>query len=460
MSDASATPGRWIRRLPLVVLLSLGCASTETSSGPAPAADVFVFVPDASAPAPEVAGEDAPTGFGAESLPRVELPADLSGLKPPLAVVGSDTGEAGLVYAAALSGYFLLRVQQADGSFKYEYLPISDTWCWQDVIHRQVGPAYALVLLYGATKRDEFRLAADWAFEYAKPRIADQGDGELRITDMGATSILIFGLAHYGAFATANGAPDASKWHDTLVGLGKHLLARQNEDGSFKEGSPLGRGQAVQALSHLDRYVPGGAYRDALLRAAGYSCDHKDEIATGDVPYFLLYAGEALRHLNAVTGDARWNECSVALTDVNIANQYTSEDKVDPSWHGGFGKTDGSTPTWSASLRLESMADALGLARDRGDTARAELLEDRLRVGAEFVMRQQWRVGETTGYPNPEEILGCYPYFLPNDNPADLTCESTKLSWPKSRTDLAWHGTAMLVKTARVLGEEVVAPVP
>ena len=405
-------------------------------------------VPDTSgASAPD---EDVRIRYTESTEPKAMLEGDWTASTPPVAVIGEDTGEAGLLYAAALGGYFLLRVQQEDGTYKYEYRPDTDEWLWQDVIHRQVGPAYACVILFRATHRAEFLYSANRVFDYAATRIEEQADGSLRLADIGGTSILVFGLSHYRMAFEGDVGEEATRWDATLSGLAAHLLSRQNDDGSFSEGSFLARGQVVQALGHMDLLTSGEPkYRDALVKAARYSCEHKDEIAVGDLPYFLLYANEALRYLNKVAPDAGdWVACSDALTQVLLDDHYLDGDAEDPIWSGGFGKRDSARPTWSASLRLESVADALGLAQDRGDSARQALLREHLVTGTAFVIRQQWRKGETDDYPNPPEIIGGYPYYMPGQTGGSL-------GWPLSRTDLSWHGSAMLVKAATVLGEEI-----
>ncbi len=425
-----------------------GCDSDPSSATSAGGADIAQVVPDV--PTSSNPDEDVRIRYVDETEPRVEaLPEDWATLTPPLDVVGEDTGEAGLLYAAALSAYFLVRVQQADGSYKYEYKPDTDEWLWQDVIHRQVGPGYACVILYRATGRPEFAFSADRVFDYAAERLQDRGEGQLRLADIGGTSIFIFGLSRY-RLAFEGQTPDrATKWDATLAGLGAHLLALQNEDGSFKEGSFLARGQAVQAFAHLDEVTDGSkAYRDGLIGAARFSCEHKDEIAVGDLPYFLLYANEAFRYLHRVAPEAYdWAACSDAMTQPMLDDQYLEGDTDDPSWVGGYGKRDGNRPTWSASLRMESVTDAMGLAQDRDDGPRVALLREHIEAGAAFVIRQQWRKGETDEYPNPPEIIGGFPYYMPGQT-------NGSLGWPLSRTDLSWHGSAMLVKAATVLGEE------
>jgi hypothetical protein len=390
--------------------------------------------------------------YNDETLPKVALPtrepAQLENLSPPWVQMGMDTGEPGVMYSAALSGYFLLRMQQEDGSYKYEYRPDTGEFFWQDVIHRQVGPGYAAALLYEELGRVEFRLSAERVFEYAIPRLQTIGlgnateDTRYRLTDIGATSILIFGLSRL-----VRSTSDAdSKWHEYLRGLGRHLLQLQNADGSFQEGSPLARGQAIQALAHLWLTYQEQDYLTALQKTAKYSCDSWEAIDREYLPYFILYANEALATLYSATSDSYLPGCVYDMTEVNMEDQYLADDTANVRWIGGFNKSANWTPSWSASLKLEAIADALVIARLANDREYEDLYEERIRLGVPFVQRFQWRIGETASWPNPDVVLGGFPY-LAEGSGGDL-------AWPLSRTDLSWHGTAFLVKAARVLGDE------
>ena len=432
---------RWYA-IPGIALLLLACCTTET-----PASD--------ETPASE--GNQARYLLGTEvgaysgltyestTTPSVLVPeAGLydDSVSPPLEVEGTDTGEPGVMYAAGLSGYFLIRVQQSDGSYKYEYRPDTGEFLWQDVIHRQIGPGYALTLLYEELKRPEFARSAEWVFDYAVNRLVDAGDGAQRITDIGATSIFVFGLSRL----IRSEAPTESNWDPTLRALGQHLLDLQNEDGSFSQGSPLAQGQAVQALAHLWLTYQEDLYLEALTRAANYTCSTWETISPDTLPYFILYANEALATLYNANGDTTLPECVYAMTEGNLQDQYLVSDTNDASWVGGFNKSSGWTPSWSAALKLEAIADAMDIALQAGDAAQASMYEERLRLGLPFVMRFQWRIGETEGWPKPETILGGFPYLAPGS--------TGDLAWPLSRTDLAWHGIAFYVKAARMLDEE------
>ncbi len=386
-----------------------------------------------------------PIAYNENTSPRAVMPEGgffADGVVPPLQIEGMDTGQPGVMYAAGLAGYFLLRMQQSDGSYQYEYRPDTGEFLWEDVIHRQIGPGYAVALLYEELQREEFRRSAEWVFEYAMPRVAEAGASALRITDIGATSIFVFGLSRL----VRSGATNGSGWEDTLRGLGQHLLDLQTASGGFSEGSPLARGQALQALSHLWLTFKEPVYLDALQRSARYSCDTWQDINPDYLPYFILYANEGLATLYEETGDAYLPECVYDMTEINLLDQYQADDTPEQSWVGGFNKLAGWTPSWSAALKLEAIADALRIARLDGVPERQEQYEERLRLGIPFVMRFQWRVGETEGWPQSETVLGGFPYLAPGSQGA--------LAWPLSRTDLAWHGIAFFIKAARMLGEE------
>lgn len=383
--------------------------------------------------------------------PVVDLPSDpsrVAALEPPLEVTGSDTGQGGVLYSALLGGYFLIRVQQADGSYKYEYEPDKDEWLWQDVIHRQIGPGYAQAVLYGATSREEFRLSAQWSFEYAMPRVEDLGNGQLRITDIGATSIFVFGLSKLARLSEDS----RQNYEETLRGLGEHLLSKVTGDGDITEGTLLAKGQVLQALGHLHRTFGDEKYIEALSRTARFGCDAFSNEDESDRRFFIYYANEALLHLYGVSEDDWVPECVWRMTQQLVDDQWTPENTQDRSRWGGFGHTHDYRPNWQAALWLEGIADALSLAEKMADEDRSALYRERLELGVPFVQTFQWRRGDTDDFPDPPEVIGGYPYLEPGT--------TGDLAWPLSRTDLAWHGSAMLVKAARLFDTEIFDELP
>ena len=420
--------------VPLATVVLSCTSSSESIDTPAPP-----YLPNNQGVWP------TPAAYDDNTRPRAVIPDggfDAEGVVPPLQIDGMDTGQPGVMYAASLAGYFLLRMQQADGSYQYEYRPDTGEFLWEDVIHRQIGPGYAVALLYEELQREEFRRSAEWVFEYALPRVAEAGTSALRIADIGATSIFVFGLSRL----VRSGIVADRAWDDTLRGLGQHLLDLQTASGGFTEGSPLARGQALQALSHVWLTFQDSEYLNALQRSARYSCENWQDIDPDYLPYFILYANEALATLYEETREAYLPECVYDMTEINLQDQYQDADTSDVSWVGGFNKLAGGTPSWSAALKLEGIADALRIARLDGDTEMQAQYEERLRLGIPFVMRFQWRIGETETWPHPETVLGGFPYLAPGSQGA--------LAWPLSRTDLAWHGIAFFIKAARMLGEE------
>ncbi len=360
--------------------------------------------------------------------------------RPPLRLSGTDAGADGPLYAAALGGYFLLRAQRLDGSFGALYAPNAAFWRSEDAIFRQIGGAYTLALLYDETGREEFRLGADWAIEHVSDSLVDLGPYGLRLKDLGSTAIMVFALTQM-----KRTLPEDFRWDDTLKGLTTHLLSRIDEAGDVLEGIELVKGQVIQAVGHLHLTSGDARFLDLLERMGRFACDHfESHYDPRWRKYFVYYANEPLLHLYRQR-PADWiPACVAAMTDPFLDDQWMPGDTRHESWIGGFGKRNGWRPLWNAALWLEAIADAHALARESGDEARAEVLRPHMIEAARFVMRMQWRRGETDDFPEPDVPIGGYPFQMTGDTHG-------KLGWPLTRTDLAWHGTAALLKVTREL---------
>jgi len=343
--------------------------------------------------------------------PFVEVPEDPAeqDLVPvPFQQMGGDDGGEGIVYTAALAGYYLMRIQDDEIGYHYQYDPVAGEFEEDDNLHRKAGATFTQVWLYRFTGRPEFRMSARRAIEYLLSRASDQDDGTLRLRDVGATALVTLSLTEYGQLVGTD------VWDAEIQGLGEHLLSRVQEDGSFSEGTPLQWAQSHQALWRLYRYTEDERYLDALLATARYFYDNRgDPEIIG--PYYLygLWANEPLTDLYQLRPEPWIAELVLEVGDDVAARQYTPVDDVDSDWVGGYLPNDGEgEPNWNSTLKLEAVIDAYRMAVATGDQERIERYQRSALIGAAFLQRLQHRQGDGDEFADEAFAVGGTPMSL------------------------------------------------
>jgi hypothetical protein len=396
-------------------------------------------------------GEDMPPvdeGWEVEDPPRYvyddtrapfavipEDPAEWNEHPVPFQQTGIDDGEGGIVYSAALAGYWLMRTQDEELGYHYEYDPVAGTWMESDNLHRKCGATFTQVWLYRFTRRPEFAMSTRAALEYMLTRSAPQEDGTLKLRDLGATSLVLLSFTEYARLMPT------TEYDEQIDQLGAYLMARVLPDGSFSEGSPLQWAQAHQALWRLYNYTGDVAYLDTLERVARYFYDNRDDPEVIDFAYLYgLWANEPLTEMYRVRPLDWVAEFVLEVGDEVAAAQYVPGDDVDENWIGGYKPNSGSgEPGWNATLKLEAVIDAYRMAATVQDTERMEYFRKSAIIGADFLMRMQHRVGETSGFAEGDFVVGGTPYY-----PSD----------PKVRLDVPHHMANAILKVAEYLDLE------
>lgn len=331
--------------------------------------------------------------------------AEVEDLEWPLPQTGTDSGDEGLIYAAALGGYYILRVQQPDGSFRINFE--ADTGEWSDegyLIHRMCGTTYTQAWLYRVTRRDEFRLSTEHGLRFIASEAVEQADGSLRVADVGGTSIFALALTEH---ARNTGT---TAWDATIDKVGKHIVdhLRDDPDTANSVGTVLRRGQSLQALWHLYDYTKDEMYLDALETRAREI--HDNPALHDDSFYFALWANEPLTELYGVR-PAEWIPPFVfGFSDKVVARQYGPENTTDPRNYGAFVSTIGDTAQWNTTLRLEAVIDAYRLAVRSGDTERVASYGESALRATHFLTELQIRAVDLDRYEDPALVLGALPW--------------------------------------------------
>jgi hypothetical protein len=360
---------------------------------------------DASVVSPADASADAGVEAGTDSGAEVRPPQALNLV--PLEQVGEDTGHPGIIYAAALAGYYILRVQDPDVGYHYEYLPETGEYSESDNVHRKSGATFTLAWLYRVTERDEFRVGTLAGLEYLTGRGEWLDDEEFELRDLGGTSLIALSLTEYAKLTGSD------EWDDHIEGVGNYLLKRIQDDGSFSQGKSLQWAQAHQALWRLYAHTRDERYIDALEDVAGYFYDHRDDSEIfGSAYLYGLWANEPLTDLYLERGGDSVRDVVLEVGDEVVASQFDEDNAEEEDWIGGYSSTTSSArrPNWNSTLKLEAVIDAYRMAVLVDDEERVERFGRSALAGAEFLMRLQHRRGETGEFADPPFAVGGVPF--------------------------------------------------
>lgn len=373
--------------------------------------------------------------------PYVETPDSVDEqdmMSVPFAQIGEDDGEEGIVYSAMLAGYYLMRIQDADIGYHYQFDPVVGEYEEDDNLHRKCGATFTQVWLYRFTRRPEFRMSTKNALEYMLGRAEEQDDGTLKLRDLGATALVSLSLTEYGRLVPTD------EYDEQINGLGEYLLAHVQSDGSFSEGKPLQWAQAHQALWRLYAYTEDQRYLDALLLVARYFYDNRnDSDILGSAYLYGLWANEPLTNLYAIRDDEVWiSELVLEVGDEVASEQYLPiDDDIPPEWVGGYWPNDGrgGQPIWDSTLKLEAVIDAFRMAQQVDSEIHIERFRKSAIIGTQFLQGLQHRRGETDDFDDEDFVVGGTPFALDD---------------PTTRLDVPHHMANAILKTVEYLSLE------
>lgn len=362
-------------------------------------------------------------------------PGEQDAVPVPFVQQGSDDRGEGLVYTGALAGYYLMRIQDAERGYHYQYDPITGAFEEADNVHRKSGATFTQIWLYRFTRRPEFRMSTHAALEYLLGRTRVLDDGTRELSNLGGTSLILLSLTEYAELV------DTDVYDAAIDELGAHLLALLGPDGTFTEGDALQQAQAHQALWRLWSHRGDERYLEALITLARYVHDHRDDTRVYDAPYIYgLWANEPLTELYMLRPEPWIAELVLEVGDDVIRKQHTPVDDVDPEWIGGYWPSNSpGEPGWNSTLKLEATIDAYRMAERVGDVDRMAAFRKSAIIGAAFLQRLQHRAGETAGFADPAFVVGGTP-FSPSD--------------PSVRLDVPHHMTNALLKVVEYLDLE------
>lgn len=305
------------------------------------------------------------------------------------------------LHSAKAGGDYLVNHMYDDGSFVYEYDPVTGDESSSYNILRHAGTAYSLIDLYEATGDKRYLTAGEKALVYLNNQIipcpgipdaacVEEGD-EIKL---GGNALAILAFAEY---QLVTGSTD---YLSQAQHLARFMVSTQSPDGEFsvhKIDSSDGSaddfesgyypGEAIFALARLHDVDHDPVWTDTAHKAAHWLIEVRDaNVATPNLnhDHWLLYG---LNELYTDRADEAYLAHARRITESIAAIQHHNEvgDKAD--WNGGFYNPPRSTPT---ATRSEGLGAAYELFTQAGDEAYATIAKDVMKKALEFELRTQF----------------------------------------------------------------------
>lgn len=304
--------------------------------------------------------------------------------------------------AARAGGNYLVNHLYDDGSFVYEYNPLTYQESNAYNILRHAGTAYSIFELYGATGNERYAKAGEHALAYLAaqlvpcPTVSNAlcvlENNEIKLGGNGLAVLAIATQVHTTSNATRI---------KTAQSLAEYIIATQAVSGEFVAHKTDGNGvvsdfisgyypgEAIFALARLyavdgdERWITAahkGAQWLITVRDAGKDIDELDH------DHWLLYG---LRELYAHTPNELYLEHARKLTDAIADAQHVrnSVSNTPNEWEGGFYNPPRSTPTATRSEGLSAAYDLFVMA---GDTEYAQRAYETMERAVDFQLRTQF----------------------------------------------------------------------
>lgn len=313
-------------------------------------------------------------------------------------------GSSAYLSSARAGGDYLTAHQYDDGSFEYEYDPVTGNTSSSYNILRHAGTAFSLLQLYKATGETRYLEAAESALAYLEKQLVpcpvvrdalcvEEGN-EIKL---GGNALAILALTQYNAVAPEQNA----KYLELAQQLAHFLVGVQSPSGEFTVHkidmntgaraafeSEYYPGEALFALSRLYALDGDEAWIDAAHRGARWLIEVRDKnIPTAQLihDHWLLYALNEL-HENR-PDELLYVAHAKRIVESILATQHTDKTGEQKTWNGGFYNPPRSTPT---ATRNEGLGAAYELFTRSGDLAYTTVMLPAMKNAAAFQMQTQF----------------------------------------------------------------------
>ncbi len=332
-------------------------------------------------------------------------------------LVEPDLSPPALLQAAVSGGEYLLRMQNADGSFHYSYRPKRDNFDEGYNLLRHAGSCYALVQLARDSGDRRFLAGAKRGLENLLerarlvPGVQIEGGEVLSIVSpgeeakLGGAALALLAIVEYQTLS------EDSSWFEQARGLARFLVFQQETSGHFRAKYFFGDadpkpfesiyypGEAILALTRLYRIDPNPTWLDTATKGADWLIEVRDQgVALQDLPHDH-WLTIALNELSSLTEGEVYPGQAYKIAQAILSAQRTTSPW--PDWIGTFYDPPRSTPT---ATRAEALVAMSNLARSRGENPRPYI--DGLMRMAAFERRTQLTPQSALYLRRPDLAMG------------------------------------------------------
>lgn len=314
--------------------------------------------------------------------------------------------------AARLGGDYLVAHTDTDGSFVYQYNPVTRKTSSSYNIVRHAGTTYSLLELFEATGEPTYLLAADRALNYlAESAVVCPGMpdamciAEDNETKLGGNALAVLAFTKYISLTQSSttaaliGDDGVRDYLPLAQKLARFITDTQAPDGEFvvhKIATDTGArtafeseyypGEAIFALARLYEIDGTKEWIDAAHSGARWLIEVRDAyVATQNLnhDHWLLYG---LNELYANRPEEIYLSHAQRIVQSIVAAQHSGKTGEQKEWNGGFYNPPRSTPT---ATRSEGLGAAYQLFIQAGDLAYASVALDAMEKAIVFQLRTQ-----------------------------------------------------------------------
>ncbi len=306
--------------------------------------------------------------------------------------------------AARLGGDYLTSHQHDDGSFDYQYNPVTGKKSSTYNILRHAGTTYSLLELYEATGNKKYINAAERALLYLENSTMvcpDMNDAlcieEKNEIKLGGNALAILALSKY--ISLTNSLNEQHHYLPLAQKLALFIINTQAQNGEFKKhllkadtGEPTSfvseyyPGEAIFALTRLYKIDGDTRWIESAHIGALWLIEVRDGEVSEDIlnhDHWLLYG---LNELYTHRPEEIYLSHAKKIVKSIVAKQHVNKKDDKKEWNGGFYNPPRSTPT---ATRAEGLGAAYWLFTNAGDTGQAHLALEAMRNAIEFQLRTQ-----------------------------------------------------------------------
>jgi len=359
-----------------------------------------------------------------------------------------------LLTAIRAAGTYLKKAVRQDGRFDYLYFPQTSHLSKGYNELRHAGTLFSMGQIYQITKDPDLLAAIKRGLAYLDKislgPAPEEGPVDFRAvaeptelySKLGGTGLA---LLAYGEYTQVAGD---QQYVELMRAYGRFVEFMQKPDGDMRMRY-WRRPEDKNKPEHKVLYYPGEAFfgmsklywldnrnerwKKVALRGLDFIADQRDAATPTDKlehDHWLMYA---INEWYRVQPQKNLLDHAYRLTDAMLG-RFNFQAKY-PDFVGGFFNRPAST---AAATRLEGLAAVYRLAQHVGDKKQMDRLYEALRLGASFLMRNQYDEINTMFFQNPEKAFGGYMGSF----------------WsPEIQIDYVQHATSALVVIREIIME-------